>query len=212
VIPVSDIGEAETAAREYAPLAGSAPQGFEIVLVHTGDATPTGVPAAEGIHVEMVPAPGAGWGRSIRAGLEAAGGDLLCYTSQSRTSPEALRQVLASARAFPASVVRVNRRSRDSLAQRVGSLLYNAECRRLYGLPVWDVNGTPKAFPREFDRLLALRSDDELFDLEFSVACQANGYPVVEVPVAASSGAAMGLATAARLYWRAFRSRRELGG
>ena len=49
---------------------------------------------------------------------------------------------------------------RDTAAQKLGSLAYNIEVRLAYGLATWDVNGTPKAFPRRFDDLLNLASDD----------------------------------------------------
>jgi hypothetical protein len=153
------------------------------------------------------------WGAAVRAGLREARGDILCYAHPRRTSPATLRTVLAYALAYPDTVIRANRRTRDSLPRKLGSLMFNLECRLLYGLPVWDVNGSPKVFPRSFDALLDLRRDDDLIDLEFAVRCQKEGYPVVEVPIyeQASDPERIGPLAALRLYARAYSRRRELG-
>src|SRR5258708_30807041 len=94
--------------------------------------------------------------------------------------------MLLFAVAYPDVVVKANRKIRDGWVRRLGSLLYNLECRALFDLPNWDVNGTPKVFPRKFDRLLALTRDDDLIDIEFNVACRIGSYPIVEVPIFSS--------------------------
>ena len=88
-------------------------------------------------------------------------------------------------------MVKANRRIRDGLIQRLGSLLYVAECRSLFDLPYWDINGTPKVFPRTLSKLLALKSHDELVDLEFDVVCRREGYEVMEVPLTSASAPTM---------------------
>jgi len=80
-------------------------------------------------------------------------------------------------------VLRANRRTRDTRTRRLGSLLFNLECRVLLQVPAWDVNGTPKVFPRGFGKLLQLRQEDDLLDAEFALVCEREGYPVVEVPI-----------------------------
>jgi glycosyltransferase involved in cell wall biosynthesis len=124
-----------------------------------------------------------GWGRAVRAGLEAAGGSMLCYTNSARTSPQDLVMMLIYALTQPDVIVKANRKIRESLVRRIGSLLYNLECRTLFDLVYWDVNGTPKVFPRKFDDLLRMERDDDLIDLEFNVICRRNEYPVIEVPL-----------------------------
>ena len=128
-----------------------------------------------------------GWGRAVRAGLSCARGDLLGYANSARTSPEILALMLSYAHAYPEVVLKANRRIRDSIVRRAGSLLYNLECRALFNLPTWDVNGTPKLFPRSFHKLLELRSAGDLVDAEFMVACERAGYPIVEIPVLSST-------------------------
>jgi glycosyltransferase involved in cell wall biosynthesis len=129
----------------------------------------------------------AGWGRAVRSGLAEARGDLLCYANSARTSPEILALMLSYARAYPEVVLKANRRIRDSLVRRTGSLLYNLECRTLFNMASWDVNGTPKLFPRSFHKLLELRSTGDLIDVEFMLACQREEYPVIEVPLLATT-------------------------
>src|ERR1700683_4412078 len=117
-----------------------------------------------------------GWGCAVRSGLAEARGDLLCYANSARTSPEILALMLSYARAYPHVVLKANRRIRDSMLRRAGSLLYNLECRALFDLLTWDVNGTPKLFPRSFGKLLELRSHGDLIDAEFMLTCQRERY------------------------------------
>ncbi|MCB1005928.1 MAG: glycosyltransferase [Acidimicrobiales bacterium] len=146
-----------------------------------------------------------GWGRAVRHGLTAAGGDLLCYTNSARTDPDDLRRALVYASALPEPVVvKANRKIREGVVRRAGSLLYNLECRALFDLSAWDVNGTPKVFPRSFDRLLRLTRDDDLIDTEFALACRDEGYPMIELPLfstrRAGGRSTTGWRTALRLY------------
>jgi glycosyltransferase involved in cell wall biosynthesis len=157
-----------------------------------------------------------GWGRSVRTGLSAARGDLLCFTNSARTTREILMLMLAYALAYPEVALKANRRIRESRRRRLGSLIYNLECRALFDLSVWDINGTPKIFPRAFDKLLALTRDDDLLDCEFNVVCRANDYPMIEVPILATErhggrsttnySSAIRMYTGAYAMWRARRA------
>jgi glycosyltransferase involved in cell wall biosynthesis len=161
--------------------------------------------------VEVIALARAGWGRAVRAGLRSARGELLCYTNSARTTPEMLSLALLYAQVHPGVVVKANRRVRDSLRRRFGSLLFNLECRALFDLSVWDINGTPKVFPRSLGRLMELRRDDDLIDAEFNVICRRASYPVIEVPVLATvrhgGASTTSYASALRLYWGAWRLR-----
>jgi glycosyltransferase involved in cell wall biosynthesis len=155
-----------------------------------------------------------GWGRAVKAGVEASRGDVLCYTNSARTTPEMLALALAYSAAYPDVVVKANRKIRDSLLRRLGSLLYNLECRALFDLPTWDINGTPKVFPREFRELLELREDGDLIDAEFNWVCRREGYPVIEVPVLATvrhgGASTTNYGSAVRMYWGAWRLYRSV--
>lgn len=148
-----------------------------------------------------------GWGLAVRAGLECAEGDLLCYANSARTSPQILALMLSYANAYPEVVLKANRRIRDSVMRRLGSLLYNLECRALFDSPTWDVNGTPKIFPRSFRRLLELQSAGDLIDAEFILTCQRWGYPIIEVPLLATTrlggSSTTNYRSALRMYWGA---------
>jgi len=153
-----------------------------------------------------------GWGRAVRAGIDAAEGDLLCYTNSARTSTEMLVLSLLFASVHPDVVVKANRRVRDSFVRRLGSLIYNLECRMLFDLPQWDINGTPKVFPRSAASLGALQRIADLVDLEFVARCQRDGRRILEVPLLATERhggqSTTKLRSALRLYIGAVRMAR----
>ena len=163
--------------------------------------------------VRAVPYAGAGWGGAVRWGLSQARGEILCFTNSARTSAEDLLLMLLYAVAFPGVVVKADRKVRESLFRRLGSLLYNLECRALFDLPSWDVNGTPKVFPRSCDRLLGLTRDDDLLDLEFGIEIRRSNYRLVEVPIISTrrhgGRSTTSLRSALRLYLGALRLRRR---
>ncbi len=124
-----------------------------------------------------------GWGLAVKQGLSEAQGDLLCYTNSARTSSKDLLLMLVYAVAYPDVVIKANRKVRESWRRRLGSLLYNLECRTLFDLSYWDINGTPKIFPRTFTKLLKLTQDDDIIDAEFNAICRHEEYPMIEVPI-----------------------------
>lgn len=150
---------------------------------------------------------------AVRMGLRQARGDLLCYTNAARTAPGDLVLSLLYAVAFPDVVVKANRKIRSGWGRRLGSLLYNLECRALFDLPNWDVNGTPKVFPRRFKQLMALTRDDDLIDLEFTAVCRRENYPMVEVPIFSSrrhgGKSTTTYMSALKMYWGAYQLRQS---
>lgn len=155
--------------------------------------------------VRMVFSEQGGWGLAVRLGLREARGELLCYTNSARTTAKDLALMVLYATAYPEVVIKANRKIRDNWKRRLGSLLYNLECRALFDLAYWDVNGTPKVFPRNFDRLLGLTRDDDLLDAEFVAECRQRDYPVIEVPVLSTrrhgGRSTTNLRSAYRMYW-----------
>lgn len=149
-----------------------------------------------------------GWGLAVKLGLREARGDLLCYTNLARTKPQDLLLLLVYAVAYPSVVIKANRKIRESWRRRLGSLLYNLECRALFDLSFWDINGTPKIFPRGFEKLLMLLRDDDLIDAEFNVICRREGYPMVEVPIFSTKRhggkTTTNYGSAIRMYWGAY--------
>lgn len=155
-----------------------------------------------------------GWGLAVKLGLREARGDLLCYTNSARTSGQDLVLMVLYATVYPHVVVKANRKIRESWRRRLGSLVYNLECRALFDLAVWDVNGTPKVFPRNFTKLTDLKRDDDLIDAEFVAICRREGYPVLEVPVFStrrrSGKSTTGYASAVKMYLGAWNLHHEM--
>ena len=165
--------------------------------------------------VRSLPISAGGWGRAVRAGLAAAEEDLVCYTNSSRTSSADLVLLLLYGIANPGLVIKANRKIRDGAVRRFGSLFYNLECRALYDLPMWDVNGTPKLFPKTMTPLLELKRDDDLIDLEFNVICRQQDYRMLEVPILSTrrhgGKSTTNWRTAFKLYTGAWRLKNSLG-
>lgn len=167
--------------------------------------------------VRVISDPRAGWGLAVKAGLRAARGDLLCYTNCARTSAADLRQVLLKGLEHPDAVIKAIRRVRDNWKRRLGSALYNAECRALLGVQTRDVNATPKVFSRSHAALLNLTSDGDMLDAEFLFICRREGFPVIEVPIfgnrrqggssTTNYRSAVGMYVGAYRLWRATRGR-----
>lgn len=186
--------------------------GYEFVLVVNGPADASldacQTIAAANPAVRVLHTPLKGWGRAVRIGLEASQGDIICYTNAARTGARELTLVLRHVLLDPNVVVKATRKIRESGRRRIGSLLYNLECRALFDLAGWDINGTPKAFSRKFGRLLELTRTDDLIDLEFAVICREEGYPLIETPIFStrrwSGRSTTTWRTAFRLYWGAF--------
>ncbi len=136
--------------------------------------------------IRVVSSEKGGWGLAVKLGIAEAKGELICYTNSARTTAQELQLLLLYAVANPNTVIKANRKVRENWQRRLGSLLYNIECRTLFDLAYWDVNGTPKVFPRSFSKLTHLISENDLIDLEFNVICRREGYPMLEVPIFSS--------------------------
>lgn len=187
IVPVADVS-AELGHRldDYSAMLRGMGRPHELIVVSTLTVQAECARAVEGLDSSRVVVAASGWGAAVRMGLAEARGALLCYLNWRRTSAQALQQILHYALGSRDVVFRANRRTRDTFQQRVGSLLFNLECRALLGTSTWDVNGTPKVFGREHKRLLELRSDDGLIDAELALVCEQEDYGVVEVPIDAN--------------------------
>lgn len=219
ILPVHDQGDHIAALVDgYMQTLRDHLRSYEIILVANGcaDDTVERCVELEARHepVRHVALEDSGWGRAVRRGLREARGDVICYTNSARTSAEILTLILVYSRIYPDVVLKANRRVRESLRRRFGSLLYNLEARALFDLSVWDINGTPKVFPRKFSKLLELERDDDLIDLEFNVVCRREGYPVIEVPILATQRyggqSTTGYKSAAKMYLGAYRLAKQL--
>lgn len=165
--------------------------------------------------VKVISSKQGGWGLAVNLGVKAARGDLICYTNSARTSAPDLLLVVMYAIANADTVIKADRKIRENWRRRLGSLLYNLECRALFDLPYWDVNGTPKVFPRKFDKLVALTRNDDLIDVEFNAICRREGYPMLEVPILSTQRhggkSTTRLKSALKMYVGAYRLWQEMG-
>ncbi len=160
---------------------------FELVVVPNAstDRTQAVVEelAAADDRVRVVPNPRGGWGLSVRCGLDAARGSVLCYTNTARTDPEVLPAFVDCHRRNGPCLVKARRGERHAWSRELGSLFYNLEARLLCGVRCQDVNGTPKIFDARLYRSLHLTARGDLLDLELLSAAGRLRVPVVEIPV-----------------------------
>jgi glycosyltransferase involved in cell wall biosynthesis len=219
VLPVHNQADhIEPLVGEYMEALEGLPIGYELILVPNGCRDDSAsvcarLSDASAGAVQTVELERSGWGAAVRAGLKEATGEQLCFTNSARTPPQLLAVAVTFANVYPNVVVKAQRTIRDNRRRRVGSLVYNLECRVLFDLSTWDINGTPKIFPRSFRRLLELTRDDDLLDAEFVAVCRRERYPIVEIPalvtVRHGGRSTTSLRSAVRMYTGAFRLRRE---
>lgn len=172
---------------EYEAALAKVPASHEILLVvngsHDHSLEVCQALAEKNKAIRVIHSQKGGWGLAVKLGLKEARGDFVCYTNSARTSAQDILLFALYAIANPGSVIKANRKVRENWQRRLGSLLYNLECRTLLDLSYWDVNGTPKIFPRTFDKLVNLSREDDLIDAEFNYICRREDYPMIEVPV-----------------------------
>lgn len=191
ILPVyNEAAHVRGVVEDYERVLARVPHSHELILVTNGcrDDSPAicQTLAKEFSNVRAIDSQRGAWGLAVKLGLREARGDLICYTNLARTTTEDLMLVLLYAVAYPKVVIKANRKIRESWRRRLGSLFYNLECRALFDLSCWDINGTPKVFPRAFGDLLALNCENDLIDAEFNVVCRRKNYPIIEVPIFSS--------------------------
>jgi glycosyltransferase involved in cell wall biosynthesis len=173
--------------QEYEVKLQGLPYNYEILLVVNGSSDDSIEVcqrlAAESSTIRCLHSVQGGWGLAVRLGIADARGRAICYTNSARTPAQTLQLHVVYALTNPGVVIKANRRIRESAPRRLGSLLYNLECRTLFDLAYWDINGTPKVFPAEFEPLRSLQRNDDLIDLEFNIICREQGYTILEIPV-----------------------------
>jgi glycosyltransferase involved in cell wall biosynthesis len=219
VLPVCNQADhIEEVTAEYQTALARIPDPYEMILVvngsHDNSLSVCSALAQKYETIRVVHSEKRGWGLAVKRGLQEARGGLLCYTNSARTSAQDLQLLLLYAVANPNVVIKANRKIRDNWRRRLGSLLYNLECRALFDLSYWDVNGTPKVFPRTFDQLLALTHDDDLIDAEFNAICRRENHPMLEVPIFSTKRhggkSTTNFRSALRMYWGAYQLWREM--
>ena len=154
-----------------------------------------------------------GWGRAVRFGLKKARGQYRLYTNSARTNLNDLTNILKLSAVNNKFVIKATRITRESFLRRLGSVIYNLECRFLLKTPQWDINGTPKVLPQPALRKLKLTADGDLIDAELMYQCTKLQIPVVEVPVSLTARiegkSTTNLLSAFHMYLGVFKLRHE---
>ncbi len=204
----------ESLLRDYLQIVQKVPSGCELILV-VNNSSDNSYEICQKLAQEspslihVIDSKKGGWGLAVRLGIQEAQGDLLCYTNSARTRPADLLLFLLYSCANPGVVIKADRKFRDNWRRRLGSLLYNIQVRSLFDLAYWDINGTPKIFPRSFEKLLQLQEDGDLIDAEFNVICRHQNYPLIEVPIVSvtrhGGKSTTGYYSALKMYWGAYR-------
>jgi glycosyltransferase involved in cell wall biosynthesis len=214
VLPIyNQADHIQTVVNEYEERLARLTIPYEIILVVNGcrddSETVCRELAEKRENIRLIVSRAGGWGLAVKLGLSFAGGNLLCFTNSARTTADGLLLSIQFALNNPGMVVKANRQIRENALRRLGSLLYNIQCRLLFGIAVWDINGTPKLFPRDFNQLLTLSENGDLFDMEFLYRCTMNGYRIVEMPISLTprhgGRSTTNILSALRMYRKAFR-------
>ncbi len=160
---------------------------FELLLVINGNDTASYKEAVRlarnNSSIRVIFIKESGWGNAVLVGLQKAQGKLICYTNSARTQIDDLLAMLRFADKNPSIVIKATRMLHVSPLRKIGSTLYNIECRLLLHTPVWDVNGTPKVIPYMVTKKINLQSKDDLIDAELVAKCIALHIPILEVPI-----------------------------
>jgi glycosyltransferase involved in cell wall biosynthesis len=219
VLPVHNQADhLRSVVREYREALEKIPNPHELILV-TNNCSDNSLEVCEALagenpSIRVKDTAQGGWGLAVKLGLKEARGDILCYTNLARTSAQDLTLLLLYQIAHTDAIIKTNRKIRDNWRRRLGSLIYNLECRALFDLPYWDINGTPKVFPRKFDKLLRLTRDDDLIDAEFNAICRRENYRVLEIPIFSyrrhGGDSTTNYRSALKMYWGAYKMWRAM--
>jgi glycosyltransferase involved in cell wall biosynthesis len=125
----------------------------------------------------------AGWGRAVKAGLEEARGDYICYTNSARTDMKEMAKLIRYALLSPDYIVKATRISRETSTRKWVSRAYNLSNRFILATPIWDVNATPKIFPRKLlEAIGPIESNSDSIDAEVLYKAHKQGIPIIEIP------------------------------
>jgi len=160
---------------------------FELVVVPNActDDTVESVArlAQQDSRIRMLVMSDGGWGRAVRAGLNAAWGSILVYTNTARTDPDILTCFIQRFLQSGECLLKARRELRQAPLREFGSFLFNLEARLCLGVRCHDINGAPKVFSRQLYESLMLTSTGDLLDLELVGAVTQRNVPIIEIPV-----------------------------
>jgi polyisoprenyl-phosphate glycosyltransferase len=123
-----------------------------------------------------------GYGSAVIAGLSKAKGEYVCYMPSDGQIDLSVLPALWSKRKLY-DLVKVKRITRESLLRMVVSKTFSVVMTVLFGLPLWDINGSPRLCARKNISALRLSSKDSFIDAQMAMHMKKIGWSVCEVPM-----------------------------
>lgn len=134
-------------------------------------------------HLRVVTAP-KGYGSAVLAGLATARGDYICYMpSDGQIDLSVIPTLWRLIQTGDWDVVKVRRATRESWDRRITSSLFSWIVSIAFGIPRYDVNGSPRILLRSDMTKLHLQHTDSFIDTEFAVGATALGWNIKEIPM-----------------------------
>ena len=130
-------------------------------------------------------AKGQGFGWDVRAGLEAATGELIAFVDgDNQIPPEDVLTVYKKLKKEKLDLAKATRTKRyDGFMRKIISMGYNGIFRLLFpGISDRDIDGKPKIFTRKAYEQLHLKSNDWFLDAEIMIKAQSLGLKYGSVP------------------------------
>lgn len=188
ILPVHN--EADIIALVYRDIRRAADRldiGYECILVENGSTDNT-LEVVSGLakrfaHTRVVTAP-KGYGSAVLAGLTAARGTYVCYMpSDGQIDLTVIPKLWRLIQTGNWDVVKVRRTTRESWDRRVTSSFFSWIVSIAFGIPRYDVNGSPRILRRGDMRRLRLHHTDSFIDTEFAAKGTAFGWKIREIPM-----------------------------
>ena len=160
---------------------------FECILVENGSTDSTLTVLRQltkkysNVYVTIAPK---GYGSAVLAGLKNAKGRYVCYMpSDGQIDLNVFSSLWKSATLNKWDLVKIRRVTRESWDRSAISTFFSIVVSMLFGIPRWDINGSPHIFLRSHLQKLNLESKDSFIDTEFAVKAHLLGWNIKEIPM-----------------------------
>lgn len=125
-----------------------------------------------------------GYGSAVLAGLSKARGRYVCYMpSDGQIDLSVFPRLWKFSQSGRWDVVKVKRITRETVKRLLLSRMLAYLVTLLFGVPVWDINGSPRILLLSKMQDLNLQYRDSFIDTEFAVKAHSLGWQVMEIPM-----------------------------